>query len=171
MATQTPRARRTLRTVVAEQENDTVSDTATVEAPVTDTAATAEGAEGAEATANGKSAKNSAPIQLTVPLDLKAIIEAKAAEAGKSSARWILENIATDVEYTLAEPTRATSVKGTVKMTDVFAKDLSPKEKQDRLAAAKLMLDGLAKGVINLDDIKRQLGIANGAEPVAETPA
>lgn len=164
MATPT-RTRRAPQTAAPEQEKDTVTDTATVENP------TAEATEAAPAEANGKSAKTSAPIQLTVPLDLKAIIEAKAAEAGKSSARWVLENIATDVEYTLEPATRATSVKGTVKMTDVFAKDLSPKEKQDRLVAAKTLLDGLAKGILNLDDIKAQLGIANGATAEAEPVA
>lgn len=109
--------------------------------------------EATEATAEAKSK----PIQLTVPVDLKTRIEAKAAESGKSSARWALELIAKEFEYELPAAARVSTRGGGVKMSDVFAKSLSPEQKRERLAQAKLLLDGLARGVVNLDDIKAKL--------------
>lgn len=128
-----------------------------------DNATPAEGtpsADGANANAgaNGKSKRNVAPIQITVPLDLKQKIKEAAEAAGKTEARWVLENIAGDLTYTLPEATRTVAPRGGVKMTDVFAKDLTPEQKRARLTEAKTLLDALAKGVINLDDIKAKLG-------------
>lgn len=144
-------------------EENVMTDVATPEqtapaAEVSANGATAEltdGAAPAEATK-----KTTAPIQLTVPLDLKATIDAKAEAAGKSSARWILENIAGDLTYTLPEPTRAAGNRGGIKMTDVFGKDLTAEQKKSRLTDAKTLLDALSKGLVNLDDIRAKLGVA-----------
>lgn len=163
----TTRTRRPAQTP-ATQENDIVTDVQTAPAPQTDatpangtpngTAPDGAAVDGATE-ANGKSKKNTAPIQITVPLDLKTMIEQRAEQAGKTAARWILENVATDLEFTLPEATRTASPRGGVKMTDVFAKDLTPEQKRQRLADAKTLLDGLAKGVIDLADIRAKLGV------------
>lgn len=130
---------------------------APAEATVTETAAP-ESNGSAPATA-AKTAKTNAPIQLTVPLDLKAKIEATAEAANKSAARWALELIAKEFEFDLPAVTRVSTGKGGVKMTDVFAKDLTPEQKRERLSAAKLLLDGLSKGLFNLEDIKAKLAV------------
>jgi hypothetical protein len=150
----------------AGQENAIVTDVANpsaTPAPQAD-ATPANGTPSADAngaSANGtagKSKRNVAPIQITVPLDLKQQIKTAAEAAGKTEARWVLENIAGDLQYSLPEATRASTSRGGVKMTDVFAKDLTPEQKKTRLAEAKTLLEALAKGVINLADIKAKLG-------------
>lgn len=137
---------------------DVANPVTTVEAPTGDGAASANGAAPAGETV---SKKTTAPIQLTVPLDLKAKIEARVAERqAPSSARYILEQFVKQEfpEYTLAPMTRVSTPRGGVKMTDVFGKDLTPEQKRDRLASAKTLLDALAKGIFNLDEIKAKLG-------------
>lgn len=133
-----------------------------VETAMTDVAnpVATDDAAAAPAEANGKSKKTSAPIQLTVPLDLKAMIETRVAEkSAPSSARYILERFTAQEfpDYTLAPQTRVQTARGGVRMTDVFGKDLTPEQKKDRLASAKTLLDALAKGIVNLDDIKAKL--------------
>lgn len=145
----------------AVQEIPAVTDVQT--APAADTTASEPTANGTEASAeaNGKSKKNSAPIQLTVPLDLKTLIEDRVKERNApSSARYILERFVAQEfpDYSLPAMTRASTGRGGVKMTDVFAKDLTPEQKRSRLSDAKTLLDALAKGVISLDDIKAKLG-------------
>lgn len=140
------------------------------ETTVTDVAATSEQtavADGAtEASANGaaadegKSKKNTMPIQITVPLDLKAQIKAKADESSKTSARWVLELAARELGYELPAETRVATERGGTKMTDVFAKDLTPAAKKERLATAKLLLDALGAGKIDLDKVKADLGVS-----------
>lgn len=149
----------------AGQENP-VTDVQTAPAPTADATATATpeapAANGAApAEANGKSKKNSAPIQLTVPLDLKAKIEARVTEkSAASSARYILETFAKIEfpDYTLPPMTRTSTRRGGVKMTDVFAKTLTPEQKQATLTNAKMLLEALNKGLLNMDDIKAKLG-------------
>lgn len=154
----------------APQENVTVATPAVTEAPAVVEAVAEAPVEGVAAPVaedgavaapaeDAKSKKKTMPIQLTVPLDFKAIIEEKAKEAGTSSAQWVLRNIAADLNYTLPPQTRSTGVKGGIKITDVFAKDLTPEQKRQRLQEASTLLEALRKGVINLDDIKAQLGV------------
>src|SRR3982751_2127737 len=98
----------------AVQETQTVTDVQTAEPTnATNADAPAEGAgagaNGASAEANGKSKKNSAPIQLTVPLDLKTRIEDRVKERNaSSSARYILEQFVKQElpDYSLPPMTR-----------------------------------------------------------------
>lgn len=138
-------------------ETGNVTDVATTE-QTTAPDASANGA--ADVAEDGKSKKNTLPIQLTVPLPLKAKIKETADAAGKTSARYVLEMVAKELGYELPAETRVATERGGVKMTDVFAKDLTPAAKKERLAQAKLLLDALGAGKINLDDIKSQLGVS-----------
>lgn len=114
-----------------------------------------------QAQANGRSKRNTAPIQITVPLDLKAVIKAKADEAGKTEARWVLENIAGDLAYVLPEaPTR-----GGGRTPALFPKGLTPDQKRQRFDAARTLLAALDKGEIDLDAIKAKLGL--NTQPVS----
>jgi hypothetical protein len=144
------------------KEVDDMTDQMTAEAPAVETVEEpgANGAsEPAAAAPAAKSAKTTGPIQLTVPLDLKKLIEDRAESNGKTAARWALEKIAVDFDYTLPPVTRTASRGSGVKMTDVFAKDLTPEQKRERLAQAHVLLEGLAQGIINLDEIKSKLGV------------
>lgn len=147
---------------VVETEMTDVATTEQATAPDQDAngAATAAVAEVIEDGAEAKSAKNTAPIQITVPLDLKAKIKEMADAAGKTSARWVLENVAVDLGYELPAETRVATERGGVKMTDVFAKGLTPVQKKERLTNAKLLLDALGAGKIDLEKIKADLGMS-----------
>lgn len=112
--------------------------------------------EAGEANGSGPK-KTSAPIQLTVPLDLKDRIETAAKEANVSSARYILENFVTYKfpDYTLPEPQRAAGPK----QTALFPKSLSPEQKKERFEAARLLLAALDADKLDLAAIKQQLGV------------
>lgn len=136
-----------------------MTDVATAEATAEQTEATEGEGEGegeVQADGTGKSKRNTLPIQITVPLDLKAIIKAKADEAGLTEARWVLENIAGDLEYTLAP---AKERGGATRPGALFPKGLTPEAKKERFDAARTLLAALDKGELDLDDIKRRLGL------------
>src|SRR5512138_3321656 len=114
--------------------------TAIQEDSVTDVATPAEGTEQAqgegEGASNGRSKRNTMPIQITVPLDLKALIKQKADEANLTEARWVLENIAGDLAYALpAAPARG----GAARPGALFPKGLTAEAKKERFDAARVL--------------------------------
>lgn len=109
-----------------------------------------------DTSANGKSRRNTAPIQVTVPLDLKAQIEQKAeADGVPSSARWLLQLAAKELGYELPEA----QARGATRPAALFPKTLSPEAKKERFDAARTLLAALDSGKIDLEAIKAQLGI------------
>lgn len=109
-----------------------------------------------DAGANGKvSKRNTAPVQITVPLDLKAEIEKRAEAENKTAARWVLENIAGDLGFALSEP----QARAGARPTSLFPRTLTPEAKKVRFDAARTLLMALDSGKLDLNAIKSQLGI------------
>lgn len=105
---------------------------------------------------NGTASKrNTAPIQLTVPLDFKAQIEKAAEDAGKTTARWVLEQIAANMGYVLPETQTRQPRQGAL-----VPRTLSPEARKERYDAARTLLAALDKGEIDLEAIKARLGLS-----------
>lgn len=133
-----------------------MTDVATADQTTAEADSAVEGEADAQGEANGKSKRNTMPIQITVPLDLKALIKQKAEEANLTEARWVLENIAGDLSYTLAPaPARGAGARPGA----LFPKGLTAEAKKERFDAARTLLAALDKGELDLDDIKRRLGL------------
>lgn len=98
------------------------------------------------------------PIQINVPVDLKSQIDAAAEAAGKTNARFVLEALVESrfPDYTLPSIVRTGSA---ARAPALFPKSLSQEQMKERKDNARLLLDALAKGAINLDAVKAQMGL------------
>lgn len=125
-------------------------------------------------------AKATASIMVSMPIELKNIVDARAGESELGAAAWVRQMIANTVGYTLttATRTRAPSEKYTVTAQDGSKRAMTKEEKAEAIKAQtkkdkdtlKAVLAAARAGKLNLDDLITQFGATPTPAPVT-TPS